>query len=79
MVFINTSYLKILLVSLPLVVFYLLYNPSNFTFSGHFIGLVISEVFLFLIILIFGLDNDERNVLKSTINRIMRKDAIIFL
>lgn len=71
-VFIKTSYLKILFVSIPLVVFYLFYNPSNFSFADHFIGLFFSEVFLFSVILIFGLDKKERDNIKSAIYRLIK-------
>lgn len=70
--FIKTSYLKVLFVSIPLIVFYLFYNPSNFSFTDHFIGLVLSEVFLLLVILLFGSDKKERNIMKSAIHRFIK-------
>lgn len=70
--FFKTSYLKILLVSIPLIIFYMIYNPTNFTFLGHIIGLVSSEIFLLFTILIFGFDKDEKMILKKIIAKIKK-------
>jgi O-antigen/teichoic acid export membrane protein len=70
--FIKTSYLKILFVSIPLVIFYLFYNPSNFSFADHFIGLFFSEIFLFSVVFIFGSDKKERDIIKRAIYRLVK-------
>ncbi len=61
------SYLRMGLISVPLVLFYLLYDASNYTFGGHLIGLVLSEVFLVMVLLILGLEKRERTIIHNGI------------
>ncbi len=71
--FFTISYSRILLVSFPLVIYYLLYNPVNFSIAGHVIGLVGSEIFLVAVILCLGVNKDERKVIKSYFDRFRHK------
>ena len=66
-IFFQRSYIRILLVSLPLLLAYLLYNPSNLNIYGHIIGLVLSEVFLLINIYIIGLEKKERELVVNYI------------
>ena len=68
-VFFDVSFVKIALISIPLIVFYIFYNPSELSTLGHCVGLVSSELFLFASVLILGLDSDERRLLKSFLKR----------
>ena len=63
--FLNISYLKIAYVSIPLILFYVLYNPSEFLVTQHLMGLVFSEIFLFASILVLGLDKREWGEIKK--------------
>jgi len=63
--FFSISYSKILLVSIPLIIVYCLYNPSKFSLWGHIGGLIGSEVFLWIVICLLGLDKRERLLLKN--------------
>ena len=75
--FIKKSYSKILYVSIPLVIAYLLYDPSTFTVIGHLVGFALAEIYLIGMILLFGTDEEERPMIKqyveSALARIKRK------
>ena len=71
--FVNISYLKILYVSVPLVIAYLLYDSSNFPVWGHVLGLGGSVAFLFLVIYMFGLDKEERKIIGGFLGKYIKK------
>lgn len=63
--FLQISYLKILYISIPLLVAYLLYDPSIFSTFGHVAGMILSELFLVAVVLLFGLDKKEWSIIKN--------------
>ena len=63
MMFVKTSYIKILMVSIPLILYYIFYNTAE-TLTGHIANLIISECFLVVVIGILGTDKAERNKIK---------------
>lgn len=65
--FINISYFKILLVTIPVCIFYFFYDSTNFSTSGHLLGIVLSELFLIVVIAMVGLDIRERRKILSFI------------
>lgn len=67
------SYLRMGLISVPLIIFYVLYDASNFSFSGHFIGLILSELFLIVVLLTLGLEHREREIIYNGINRLKQR------
>ena len=68
---IKVSYVKMMIVSLPLIVAYILYNPEEFSLIGHLVGLVLAEVFLLLVVFLLGINKKEKELLLSFIkNRI---------
>ena len=71
--FFSISYSKILWVSIPLIVAYLLYNPSSFSLRGHVFGLIGSELYLLVIIYMLGLEKRERKLLKNGYKTIATK------
>lgn len=71
--FFTISYSKMFFMSLPLIVFYCFYNPTNFSTFGHLIGLVGAELFLFVIIYILGTDKQERDMLSGALKRLKTK------
>jgi len=72
---IDVSYTKMAIVSIPLIIFYYFYNPADFTFWEHILGLIVAEVFLLGVICIFGLDKKERNMAKSFVkNKIVNRN-----
>lgn len=70
---INISYLKILYVSVPCFIFYLLYDPFAFSTLEHVLGFVFAELFLLTIIVFFGTDKRERQMIIQVKTKIMHK------
>lgn len=67
--FVTVSYLRMVFISIPLVIAYLLYNPSSYSTSGHICGIVVSELFLLACIAILGIDNNERLIISKFIKQ----------
>lgn len=65
----KVSYSKIFLISIPLIIYYVLYNSANYTTLGHLCGLICSELFLLLIIAILGTDKTERTLIRKIVSR----------
>ena len=63
--FIQISYTRMFVVSLPLAIAYFYYSPANYSVGGHFLGLVLSELFVIACILILGFDRRERCLIKE--------------
>lgn len=61
---INKSYARILLVSVPLIVYYILFNNPSTSVTGHIINMLFAEVYLIAIILLVGLDKVEKQKIK---------------
>ena len=72
-IFFQKSYIRIVLISLPLLLAYLIYNPSNYSIYGHITGLVLSEVFLLIFIYIIGLEKKERELVINYILKYIKK------
>lgn len=68
MIFIRTSYLKMLYVSIPLILVYLFYDPSHFSIWGHVAGLFITDFFLIVVLFVIGTDKQERCIMKNIIS-----------
>lgn len=60
-------YTKMVLVSLPLIVLFLFYNPSEFSVTGHIIGFVLSLIGCIALIYLIGLDKGERDMINNVI------------
>lgn len=60
--FIKISYIRILVVSIPLVIAYLLYDSTDMTLLGHILGLVLSEFFVLVCIVLLGLEKREKKI-----------------
>ncbi|WP_321438133.1 oligosaccharide flippase family protein [uncultured Bacteroides sp.] len=67
--FINVSFVRIAMLSIPLVVFYLLYDSSDFTAWGHIAGMVVAELYLIVMILLLGLDSEEKAIIRGFLRR----------
>ena len=65
---IRISYLRILLISCPLVLMYFIYHPDSFTIWQHILGLVGLELYVILCIALLGVDRDERKLIKKYIS-----------
>lgn len=72
--FVKTSYLRILLMSIPLIIYYFLYDTSGFETKYHIIYGCLSEFFLFLVIAVLGTDRLERIKIYSYIKAKLNKD-----
>ena len=66
--FITTSYSRMLYISIPLVITYMLYDSSSFTTGQHLLALVCLEVFLVLDIVILGIGTNEWKIINNKIN-----------
>lgn len=71
--FITTSYSRMLYISIPLVITYLLYDSFSFTTVQHLLALVCLEVFLVLDIIILGIDKNEWKIINNEINNIKNR------
>lgn len=70
----RVSYSKIFIISIPLILFFMFYDPSEFTIFQHVLGLAASELYLIIVILIIGTDSVERNIVGKFIkNKIQKK------
>ena len=57
-----SSYLRVFLISIPCVLLFFIYKPSNFTVAQHIMGFVFIELFLLIDIALLGLDKQERSL-----------------
>lgn len=75
LLFMRTSHLKVLLISIPLVLYYFFYVEYIHAESviGHLIGLISSMVFLGIIVFSLGLDSTEKVKLRDYIVDKVRK------
>lgn len=71
--FITTSYSRMLYISIPLIITYMLYDSSSFTTGQHLLALVCLEVFLVLDIVIFGIDKNEWKIINNEIQNIKNR------
>ena len=71
--FITTSYSRMLYISIPLVIAYMLYDSSCFTNGQHLLALVCLEVFLVIDIVILGIDKNEWNIINNAILNIKNR------
>lgn len=67
--FFYISYSRMILISIPLIIAFLLYNPSSLNTWQHLFVLVLSEIYLFVDFLILGLDKNEKNKLIKYLRR----------
>ena len=67
------TYRKMVYVFVPLCVLFFLYHPENLSVLGHIGGLVGSLCICVLLVYLLGLDTREKNLVKSTINKIAKK------
>ena len=66
--FVTTSYSRMLYISIPLVIAYILYDSTSFTTGQHLLALVCLEVFLVLDIVILGIGTNEWKIINNKIN-----------
>lgn len=65
----KVSYSRIFVISVPLIVYYFLYDSSNYSAIGHLCGMICSELFLLLVIVILGTDKSERTLIRKIVSR----------
>lgn len=61
LLFARTSYLKILLMSIPLIAYYIIYDTTGLDTKYHILYGCLSELFLIVVIATLGTDRFERN------------------
>lgn len=62
---INISYFRIFIISIPLIIAYFLYDSSSFSIIGHVFGIIGAELFLIVIVILFGFDSREKKLIKN--------------
>lgn len=67
--FMKISYLRMLLVSIPLIFIYMVYDVTGFSFLEHILGLIFMEILLCLSIILLGFDKQERIVILNKIRK----------
>lgn len=67
--FIRISYLRIVLIAIPLLGLYFLYDSSSFNALGHLFGMITAEIYLLLVVIVLGLNKTERNLIKSFLTK----------
>ena len=65
--FIVTSYSRMLYITVPLVVVYVLFDSSSFSVGQHLVALIGLEMFLLLDILVFGVDKTEKQIINNKV------------
>lgn len=63
--FVKTSYVKIFLMSLPLIIYYFFYDTTGHETKFHILYGCLSEAFLLIVILVLGTDKRERDIIQS--------------
>lgn len=66
---VKISYYRVLIISIPLILYYYFYNDSGISMIQHLLGILGAEIFLILIIVLLGLDRREWEMVKRTVNR----------
>lgn len=70
---VNIAYVRIVVVSVPLIISYIYLKPFGDSVLQHFVYLFTAEVILFLSIAVLGLDIKEKNVVRNQIRKILIK------
>lgn len=65
---VRISYIRIILITVPLVVAYSFYNSMDYSMLGHIMGFIMSMIYLLIIVIVFGIDKREYNMIKSVIS-----------
>lgn len=71
--FLKTSYMRIGFILLPLIMALSLYDSSSFNTVGHIFGLLGSELYLILVVLLVGLDKNEKNIIVNSLIKLKNK------
>lgn len=72
-VFVDTSYIRIALMSVPLILFYFFYTPPS-SFGGHILCLCLSELFLIADVFLLGFGGKERSIVFGLIPKVFGKN-----
>lgn len=70
--FFKISYLRVFYIIIPLIIAYIIYNPTNFSMVGHFVGIVCSEIFLVIVVWIVGFEQRERQMVLGLLKDIKK-------
>lgn len=65
--FIKTSYSKMLYVTIPLVMVYILFDSTTYSVGQHILAIICLEIFLIADIILFGTDREERRIIHNYI------------
>lgn len=68
--FIITSYSRMLYITIPLIVIYVLFDTSSFSVGQHLMTLIGLEIFLLLDIILLGIDKTEWQVINKNIKNL---------
>lgn len=56
----------------PLIVYYILFKNSTTSMGGHILGIICSELYLMVVILLLGLDSQEKNIIGDLVKKIWK-------
>ncbi len=71
--FLRIAYLRIALIMMPMLFAYFTLKPFGTSTSSHLINLLVVEVILLISVLVLGLDQTERNVIRSQFQQITKR------
>lgn len=74
MLFLRKSYVRIFAMAIPLSIYYSFYNTEGMDVKYHIIYGILSELFLFLVIAVLGIDKIERNKILGYVNARLKRE-----
>lgn len=70
---IRISYERILYISIPLIIVYYIYDSTDFSTIGHFMGILCSILYLLIVVVLFGINRKERKMILGFMSSMIRK------
>lgn len=68
-VFFMTSYFRIILISIPLIVLFQFYDSTKFSTIEHIVALFYLEIYLLIDIFVLGIDNSEKKIIRKLLKK----------
>ena len=68
-VFFMTSYFRIILISIPLIVLFQFYDSTKFSTIEHMVALFYLEIYLLIDIFVLGIDNSEKKIIRKLLKK----------
>ena len=71
--FFKISYLKVFYIFIPLMIAFVIYDPSQFSVLGHVAGLIGAEIYLIAVVWLLGFENRERQMVLDLLKGAMAR------